>query len=159
MKPYKSPSIDEIKKKYEYKIDPYNFIDTAYIVYALLNGRFALQFESYKFDEKIEEIKKMINNKRDKIDKTTLESFEKTLKDISNLCEEVNKKLELDCDEISPIISGISMDYERNTDKPGAVDIYLKISKEMIDMEVYKYIKYERIFVLYNEHIIYMKKN
>ena len=99
MIPYKSLTIDEIKKEYEYKIDPYNFIDTAYIVYALLNGRFALQFESYKFDEKIEEIKKMINNKRDKIDKTTLESFEKTLKDISNLCEEVNKKLELDCDE------------------------------------------------------------
>jgi hypothetical protein len=100
----------------------------------------------------------MINNKRDKIDKTTLESFEKTLKDISNLCEEVNKKLELDCDEISPIISGISMDYERNTDKPGAVDIYLKISKEMIDKQVYKYIKYEKKFILYNEQIIYMKQ-
>ena len=158
MNPFTSPTIDEIKKEYEYKIDPLDFLYTADVIYCILHGNFIGRFEGYKFDEKIKEIRKIIHNKSDTIDKIILESFEKTLKNISDFSEEVKKKIDFDREEIIPTIRGISSDYERNKDKPGAIDIYLKISKEIIDKEIKILIQYEKKFILYNEQIISIKK-
>lgn len=49
------------------------------------------------------------------------------------------------------------MDYEKNKDKPGAADIYLKIDKEMIDKEVNLFIESEKRLILYNEQINELK--
>lgn len=49
------------------------------------------------------------------------------------------------------------MDYEKNKDKPGAADIYLKIGKEMIDKEVNLFIESEKRLILYNEQINELK--
>ena len=68
------------------------------------------------------------------------------------------KKISFDSKEIAPIITGISSDYERNKDKPGAKDIYLKICEEIIDKEIKILIEYEKKFILYNDHIISIKK-
>ena len=54
----KSKTIDEIKKSYEYKINPLDNIRTGLIEYCLLFGTFGLVFDNYKFDENIMEIKK-----------------------------------------------------------------------------------------------------
>ena len=95
MNPFTSPTIDGIKKEYEYKIDPLDFLYTADVIYCILHGNFIGRFEGYKFDAKIKEIRKIIHNKSDTIDKIILESFEKSLKNISDCCEEVKKKLVL----------------------------------------------------------------
>ena len=153
----KSPNIDDIKKEYEYKIDPLDFLYTARIKYGLFWGRFHRRLE--KFEEKIKEIKNMINNKGDKIPKNILDSYEKILKDMSDGCQKIKKKVDSDFDEITPILSAISYDYEKNKDKPGAGDIYQKISKEIIDKQVNTFLHCEKTLISYNDYIISLKKN
>ena len=160
MMPLKSQTIDELKKEYEYKIDPLNFIDTSFVIFGLFWGHFMVKFkEYYRFNEKIKEIKIIIDNKRDNISKNTLDSYEKTLKDISDGCEKIKKKAYLVIEEMSPIIGGICLDYKRNKDQPGAADIYQKISTELIDKVVKTFIELEKILISYDEHIISIKKN
>ena len=36
--------IDEIKKEYEYKLEPCNFIDTALVIYCMRSARFEIAF-------------------------------------------------------------------------------------------------------------------
>jgi hypothetical protein len=159
MKPYKTKTIDDLKKNMITKLIPPDFDNTAYIIYALIYGTFAITFEEYRFEEKIEETKKMILNKGNKISKTMLESYHKTLKDILDGTKKIMKKVDSDRNEISTILWGISSDYERNKEKPGASDIYLKISKEIIDKGVKNMIECEKNLIVYNDYIISIKKN
>lgn len=152
-------SIDEIKKRYEYKIDPFDFVDDAGIKFCYLFGTFVGDFEEYKFDEKIKEIKRNIDNKRNKIEKNILESFEKSLKEISDGSEKILKKVKDNFSEICPMLSMIAYDYKHHQNKPGAKDIYLKVSRDIIDKEVNMYIKYHKILILYNDKISDIKKN
>ena len=101
----------------------------------------------------------MILNKGNKISKTMLESYHKTLKDILHGTKKIMKKVDSDRNEISTILWGISSDYERNKEKPGASDIYLKISKEIIDKGVKNMIECEKNLIVYNDYIISIKKN
>ena len=159
MKSDKSPTIDDLKKKYEYKIDPTNLRNTSLIIYSFMYGEFVLSFGKYRFEENIEEIQKIILNKGDKIPKTVLESYNKTFKDILSGTKEIMKKVDFEHDEIKPIIYEITCDYERNKDIPGASDIYIKISKEILDKEVKNLIEYEKNLIVYNDYIISIKKN
>ena len=159
MKQDKSLTIDDLKKKYDYKIDPLNFTDDAFIIYCLLYGTFALTYRDYRFEENVEEIKKIILKKGDKIPKNMSESYHKTLKDILDETKKIKEKVDSKRNEIGPLIRRISVDYERNYEKPGASDIYLKISKEILDKEVKTFIEYEKNLIVYNDYIISIKKN
>ena len=155
----KCPTIDDIKKEYEYKLEPFNFIDTAVVIYCMLSAHFVCAFERYKFDEKVEELKKIINKKRDKIKKNILEGFEKTLNEISDGCKKIIEKVKQDNKEHKHILGHITRDYEENMDKPGVEDVYLKIGKDIIDKEIKLFIQYHKILISYNDHIINIKKN
>ena len=159
MKSDKSLTIDDIKKKYSYKIDPLDLIFTARIKYGFLYGRFLDRFEEYKFEENIKEIKNIIINKEDKIPKNVLDSSKKIIEDISDGCQEIRKKVDSDYDEITPILSAISSDYKKNKDKPGAAEIYQKIGKESLDKEINIFIQYEKMLINYDDYIINIKKN
>ena len=112
------------------------------------SAHFVLAFEGYKFEEKVKEIKTIINNKRDKLQKNILEEFEKTLNEISAGCKKMIEKVNHDYEEHVPILGGIICDYIENLDKPGVKDVYLKIGKDMIDKEVNLFIKYHKILIL-----------
>ena len=155
---YKSKTIDELIKSYEYKINPLNLIDNIHIIYFMFYGQFSITLKEYRFNENIKEIQKIIKNKGNKIDKNRLESFEKTLKEISESCENIRKTIDFDLGENAPILAEISDDYERNINIPGAADIYQKIGKEIIDKEVNKFKGYEKILIYYNGQIINIKK-
>ena len=159
MKSDTSLTIDDIKKKYSYKIDPLDLIFTARIKYGLFYGRFLIRLEKYKFEENIKEIKNIITNKGDKIPKNILDPSKKIIEDISDGCQEIRKKVDSDYDEITPILSEISSDYKKNIDKPGAAEIYQKIGKELLDKEIKTFIHYEKILINYNDCIINIKKN
>ena len=155
----KNPTIDDIKKEYEYKLEPNNFIDSAVVIYCMSCGNFEMAFEEYKFDERIEELKKIINKKRDKIKKNILEEYEKTLNEISDGCKKIIEKVKHDYEENTDILGAITHDYRVNRDKPGVYDVYLKIGKEIIDKEIKLFIHYHKILIAYNDHIINIKKN
>ena len=151
--------IDDIKKEYEYKLEPFNFIDTAVVIYCMRSAHFVCAFERYEFDEKVEEIKKIINKKRDKIKKNVLEEFEKTLNEISDGCKKIIEKVKHDYNEHTRILGRITHDYLENIDKPGVKDVYLSIGKDIIDKEINLFIQYHKILISYNDHIINIKKN
>ena len=50
------------------------------------------------------------------------------------------------------------LDYKYSKDKPVAEDIYVKISNDIIDKEVSKYIQYEKKLLSYNDIIIDINK-
>ena len=153
------PIIDILKKLYEYTIDPLDFETTSLIKYYFLYGRFASIFENFAFDIRIKEIKKIIDDKRDKIPENILESYENKLKEISDGCENIMEKVKYDFKEITEILLPIIDDYKDNKDKPGASDIYLKISRDIIDKEINIFIKYNKMLILYNEFIFDIIKN
>ena len=155
----KFKTIDEIKKSYEYKINPLDNVNAGTIEYIYLFGTFGLVFDNYKFDENIMEIKKKIIAKKDSIDKNKAESFVKILNEISENCKNLSRTIKHDYDETTQMLSQITDNYFHNKDKPGAADIYVKICKEIIDNEVKKFIKYEKTLIIYNEQIINIKKN
>jgi hypothetical protein len=155
----KFKTIDEIKKNYEYKINPSDEYQTGLIEYCLLFGTFGLAFDDYKFDENIMEVKKKIIAKKDSIDNNKAESFNKILNEISENCKNLSNKINFDFHETTKMLSQITDNYFHNKDIPGAADIYVKICKEIIDNEVKKFIKYEKTLIIYNEQIINIKKN
>ena len=123
-------SHDEIKKYYQYKIDPFNMKDTPFIIYCMFYGHFVVRYEDYAFEERINEIKKILNDKSDQIDKTILESYDNTLKQILEDSKEIIKKVKLDYGHNFKLLGEIDNNYEANMNKPGAQDIYLKISED-----------------------------
>lgn len=156
----KPKTIDEIKKSYEYNINPFDNRNKGLIEYCLLFGTFGLELESYKFDENIMEKKKKIIAKKDSIDNNKAESFNKILNEISENCKNLStRRIEFDYDETKKILYQITDNYFHNKNKPGAADIYVKICKEIIDNEVKKFIKYEKTLIIYNEQIMDIKKN
>ena len=58
MKELSNKTVDEIQKRYQYKIDPLDDLSNADIEYSLLFGKFIFILEQYKFDENIMELKK-----------------------------------------------------------------------------------------------------
>ena len=80
----------------------------------------------------------------------------KALKEISDACK---KKVRLNFREISTMLAFITDDYKFSKDKPVDEDIYVKISNDIIDKEVSKYIQYEKKLLSYNDLIIDIKKN
>ena len=152
-------TIDEIKNKYQYKIDPYNFAHSCSVEYGCLYARFIIFLEKSKFYERIKEIREILDKKGDTIDKNKIESYKKTIIEIFNGIEEMKKKVEFDYDKNEPMLGGLRYSYERNMDKPGAKEMYLKIGKSIIDEEVKILINNHKKLILYNDEIIHIKKN
>ena len=159
MSSQKIPTIDILKKQYEYIIDPLDFKETSLIKCYLFFGRFTRIFESYYFDKRIKEIRKNIQDKGDKIPKNVLESYERTLKEISDGCENIMEKVQFDFRENPRILSAIIDDYKENKDKPGVSDIYIKVSKDIIDKEIDIFIKFHKMLISYDEFIFDIKQN
>ena len=156
---YKVNTIDDIKRRYKYTIDPSDFLNMTDIINDLFYGKFYGVYKRYNFDENIKIINKIIQNKKDKIDKNTLESYDKTLKEIADNSEKIFKKVNHEFFEISLILVKICRNYRDNKDIPGASDIYIKISTDLLDKEAKKYINYEKLLLFYNDNIINIKKN
>ena len=97
----KSPTIDELKKEYEYELDPLNLVDSPMTVHYIFYRHFNSELKKYDFEEKINEINKIINDMGDKIEGNLLQSIKKTLKEISDDNEKIKKKVESDsCENI-----------------------------------------------------------
>lgn len=156
---FKSPTIDEIKKYYQYKIDPFNMKDTPFIIYCMFYGHFVVRYEDYAFEERINEIKKILNDKSDQIDKTILESYDNTLNQILEDSKEIREKVKSEYWHYFQLLGTISNNYQENINKPGAQNVYVKINEDIIGKEANKFMHYEKLFILYNDEINNIKKN
>ena len=57
------------------------------------------------------------------------------------------------------MLAFVTEDYRYNKDKLGATNKYVKISNDIIDKEVSKYIQYEIKLISYNDYIINIKNS
>ena len=64
MKELSNKTVEEIQKRYQYKIDPLDHLSNADIEYSLLFGKFIFILEQYKFDENIMKLKKKNTNEK-----------------------------------------------------------------------------------------------
>ena len=69
------------------------------------------------------------------------------------------EKVQFDFRENSRILSKIVDAYKENKDKPGASDIYIKVSKDIIDKEIDIFIKFHKMLISYDEFIFDIKQN
>ena len=158
MLPFKVETIDDIKERYEFTIDTKAIYDTADIVYTLLKGKFFLVFEQYKFDDKLIEINKILESKRESLDKNTLESIENTLNEISLFSKKIQNEFQCECKETLNLLIRYTIDFEDHKKVAGASTKYKKLSTDTINKEVKKFIKYEKYFSYYNDNLINIKK-
>ena len=92
------------------------------------------------------EFKKKFKWKKIKLKK--INCLDKTLKEISEECKRIDQKARLDFYDISSMLTVITDDYTHSKNKPGASEIYVKISTEIKDKEASKYIQYEKKIIL-----------
>ena len=69
------------------------------------------------------------------------------------------EKVQFDFRENPRILSAIIDDYKENKDKPGVSDIYIKVSKDIIDKEIDIFIKFHKMLISYDEFIFDIKQN
>ena len=155
----KSSTFDDIKKEYEYKLDAYNTAYFGGVTYMNLYGHFLAKFEEFAFAQNIQEIKEILDNKKDIIDKNLFELYTKTLNEISDDCEKMKKNLDIDYDKNLPTLGGIGYDYKNHMDKPGSSDMYLTLCKYILDNYVKILVHYHKKLILYNDEILNIKKN
>ena len=114
--------------------------------------------DEYNFKERINKINQTIKSGKTKIHKDILNSFSNKLKEISdNLDKNRTKLLSENC-SISITLKSLKISYEKNQDNLEALNIYKKITKEILDEEVDKFIKYEKLLLNYNDIIIDISK-
>lgn len=155
----KNITCDFLKNEYQYTIDPCNSAYSCSVAYAHISARFELNLEKYGFCEKIKEMKELLHNKGDILDKNKIELYKKTIQEMFDDIEKMKKKEKFDYKQNSSILGGLTYNYEHHMDKPGAKEMYLKIGKSIIAEEVKKIIHYHKKLILYNEEIINIKKS
>lgn len=155
----KSSEFDDVKKEYEYKLDPYNSAYFGGVTYMYLYSHFIKKFEEYEFAQNIQEIYEILDKKRYIIDKNLFELYTKTLNEISDNCKKMRAKVEIDYDKNVPTLGGIGDDYKNHIDKPGASDMYLTLCKDILDNEVKMFVHFHKKLILYNDEILNIKKN
>ena len=68
--------------------------------------------------------------------------------------ETIREKVSFDRDEITHALISIINDYKNNIYKPEVKEIYINISKDIINKEINLFIKFQKKLILNNELII-----
>lgn len=158
MNPITSKTLEKIKNAYKFEIDLSNCIGEPIIINHSLFGGLICSIDEYNFKERINKINQTIKSGKTKIHKDILNSFSNKLKEISDNLDKNRTKLLSENSSISITLKSLKISYEKNQDNLEALNIYKKITKEILDEEVDKFIKYEKLLLNYNDIIIDISK-
>ena len=147
-------TLDEIKDTYKYEIDISDNLKTVNRINDFFIVKFEINFEKYNFEERILKLTETLEKRKNKIDKETLVLYENNLKDIKEITQKTIKELNDEYRHISRKLYSFTVKCEENLDKLGMLDVYNKLGKEMLDKEAEKYIRYEKLFLSFNDIII-----
>ena len=150
-------TIDEIRKYYRDKFDAKNPKEEPLFINLINFGLLDIHMSDYKFEKKMEDINRIINE--GKIQDTKLiEECSKQLRDMKVSIDDILKKRKEDEDLSELVLFHMQSKYKYYLKRPEALDTYQKVANSIIKENVEKLIKYEKIFLLYNEKLIDISK-
>ena len=148
-------TIDDIRKYYKFKYD-----DSSTEKPSLLNrmnfALFRIHTAPYKLEEKIEKANKIIKEGKIK-DSKIVEECLKQINDMKASIDEIEKAI-LEDENTNDVLYDMQLKYDYYLEKPEALETYYKIVNSIIKENAEKLIKYEKIYLIYNENFLEINK-
>ena len=148
-------TIDDIRKYYKFKYD-----DSSTEKPSLLNrmnfALFRIHTDPYKLGEKIEKANKIIKEGKIK-DSKIVEECLKQINDMKASIDEIEKTI-LEDENTNDVLYDMQLKYDYYLEKPEALETYIKIVNSIIKENAEKLIRYEKIFLIYNENFLEINK-
>ena len=113
-----------------------------------------MSIDKYNFKEKIINLIEIIRNNNTKKDKALLKSYEEKLVEIADSINKIMKKIQEEYRSMGTILYNLTNSCKDNIDKLNVLNTYKRICTEILDKEAEKYIKYEKIFLTFNDDIM-----
>lgn len=145
-------SIDEIKESYKVKFDANNPKEDPGLINITNFGKLLLHMNRYKFEKRIEDINLIIKGGKIK-DTKLIDECTKQINEIKNSLNDILKKFKEDEDLSDHILFYMQRNYDYYLNRPEALDTYQRIGNSLLEENVAKFIKYEKIFIVYNEKL------
>lgn len=141
-------SIDVIKSRYQYEIGSGNNCDINMDLYV----KFRMAIRKFELPKKFKELKARIRNykgkKTDKI-KSDEQKLDKLIQEYQDMLDDAFK-FNFDTDLL---LTKIYSCYRNNWYEKNAKSIFKNLCKEILDNDIKKYIKYEKLIILINDNI------
>ena len=148
-------SIDRIKSDY---IDKFDYLKNKTSTLNLMNfSTFEIHISSYKLEQKMEDLENKIKEGKIK-DAKIIEQCTEQLNNMKVTIKDIFKKIKEDEQTSNHILYNMELKYDDYSEVPEALDIFKRISSSILKENVEKLIKYEKIFLLYNEFLIDINK-
>ena len=149
--------IDKIRGDYKDYFDANDPKEEPGIINITNFGRLAINFDRYKFTTRIENINKIIKEGKIK-DTTLIDACKKQLNDINISLEDIRKKIKEDEQLTDDVLFDMQRRYDYYQSIPEAFETYQRIGNALIKENVEKFIKYEKIFIIYDEQLMNIYK-
>ena len=150
-------TIDEIRGLYKNKFDANNPKQDPSIINLLNFGQLELRIEKYKFEKRIEDTNMAIKEAKNQ-DTNIIEESAKQLNVIKLSIDDILKKMKEDKELSGTVLFYIKLKYDYYLSSPEGLEAYQSVGNSMLKENVEKLIKYEKIFILYNEKLIDINK-
>lgn len=145
-------TIDSIKEAYHYDYLSLTPKTKPSTVNGMNNAEFLNRLCSYKVGLKMKNIYKFINEGKIN-DKKLEEECIKELNDIGKGKDDIIKKMDEDFEFSQEVLYEMDWSYEFYSANSEKLETYDKIVNEIIKGNVEKYIKYEKVFILYSDKL------
>ena len=144
-------TIDSIKNKYKYTIDYTHYENQPDNILYGFFGTISYSQEHYHFSEKIAMIKAELQ--RNVLDKSKLEEYKKEIEDLEGIITETSEKADGENNYYINTMYYLELQYKRYENDSEINDMYKKLIKGLIDESATKNIKFEKLFILYNDKL------
>jgi hypothetical protein len=150
-------TIDEIRGLYKDKFDANNPKQDPSIINLMNFAEFEYRIEKYKFEKRIEDINIAIKEAKNQ-DTNIIEECAKQLNDIKLSIDNILKQMKEDKDLSGSVLFYMKLKYDYYQSSPEGLEAYQSVGNSMLKENVEKLIKYEKIFIIYNEKLIDINK-
>ena len=149
--------IDEIKGNYKDYFDANNPKEQPGIINIINFGRLSIHLDRYKFATRIDNINRII--KEGKIqDMRLIDACKKQINEINVSLEDIRKKIKEDEKLTDDVLFHMQRNYDYYKRTPEALKTYQRIGNALIKENVEKLVKYEKLFIIYDEQLMNIYK-
>ena len=148
--------IDDIKKCYTFKYEDFSK-DSPSLINLMNFTLFEIDTKPYKFEEKIENLKNIIKEGKNK-DIKVIEECSKQLKYIKVAIDEIMKKVNECKDSSEEMLNDLYSKYDYYLEKPEALETFNRIVNSIINENAKTLIKFVKKLLNYNDSLLDINK-
>ena len=149
-------TIDDIKKCYTFKYEDFSK-DSPSLINLMNFTLFEIDTKPYKFEEKIENLKNIIKEGKNK-DTKVIEECSKQLNDIKVAIDEIMKKVNECKDSSEEMLNDLYSKYDYYLEKPEALETFNRIVNSIINENAKTLIKFVKKLLNYNDSLLDINK-